>query len=126
MITVYYDDLCGMCAKEINFYKRISKKNPIKWVPLSSPSDNLKNDNLKLSDALLHLHAKDSAGKFHVGVDAFILIWSQLPIFKFLRFFFLMPIIYQTSHFLYNKFAQKRFNNLSHCKLSLDKEKSFK
>ena len=115
-----------MCAKEINFYKRISKKNLIKWVPLSSPLDNLKNDNLKLSDALLHLHAKDSAGKFHVGVDAFILIWSQLPIFKFLRFFFLMPIIYQTSHFLYNKFALKRFNNLSHCQLSIDKEKSFK
>ena len=78
-----------MCSKEINFYKRISKKNLIKWVPLSSPQENLKNDNLKLSDALLHLHAKDSAGKFHVGVDAFILIWSQLPIFKILRFFFL-------------------------------------
>ena len=115
-----------MCSKEINFYKRISKKNLIKWVPLSAPQENLKNDNLKLSDALLHLHAKDSAGKFHVGVDAFILIWSQLPIFKFLRFFFLMPIIYQVSHFLYNKFALKRFNKLSHCKLSIDKEKSFK
>ena len=68
LITVYYDDLCGMCSKEINFYKRISKKNLIKWVPLSSPQENLKNDNLKLSDALLHLHAKDSAGKFHIGV----------------------------------------------------------
>jgi predicted DCC family thiol-disulfide oxidoreductase YuxK len=115
-----------MCSKEINFYKKISKKKSIKWIPLSSPLENLKSDNLKLSDALLHLHAKDSSGKFHIGVDAFILIWSQLPFFKYLRFFFLMPFIHQASRFFYNKFAEKRFNNLSHCKLSLEKGKSSK
>ena len=118
MITVYYDDLCGMCSKEINFYKRISKKNLIKWVPLSAPQENLKNDNLKLSDALLHLHAKDSAGKFHVGVDAFILIWKQLKWWRNLAFFFGLPIIYQIADFLYRYFANWRFKRLKHCQLA--------
>lgn len=124
MITVYFDDLCGMCSKEINFYKKISKPKSIRWIPLSSPSHHLTDDNLRLSDALLHLHAKDDSGKFHIGVDAFLLIWRELPVFKYLRFLILMPIVYQAAHFSYNKFAKYRFNKLKHCKLAVDKENS--
>jgi hypothetical protein len=41
-----------MCSKEINFYKKISKKNLIKWIPLSSPLENLKDDKLKFLDCI--------------------------------------------------------------------------
>ncbi len=120
MITVYYDDLCGMCSKEINFYKKISNKDTFQWLPLSSSTKDLKNDNLKQSEALLFLHAKDDKENFYLGVDAFLLIWSRLPVFKYLRFLFKLPIVYPIAKFLYNKFAYYRFNKLSHCKLAFD------
>ena len=124
MITVYYDDLCGMCSKEINFYKKISKPHSINWIPLSSPSQSLEDDNLKLSDALMYLHVKDSLGNFHVGVDAFLMIWSKLPIFKYLKHLVALPIVYQLAKLIYNKFAKYRFAKLAHCKIAFDKDKA--
>ncbi len=29
MITIFYDDRCGMCSREINYYKKIAPKRGI-------------------------------------------------------------------------------------------------
>ena len=123
MLSVFYDDRCKICSKEINFYKKIAPKNSLNWLGISSSKLDLKLANIKLVDALLYLHVKDSEGNFYIGVDAFIVIWKKLPYFKYLNFFISLPIIYPLAKYLYKKFAKYRFNKLKHCQIAFEEEK---
>ena len=58
-----------------------------------------------------------------VGVDAFIVIWSNLTYWKILAKIVSLKPIKILLEYAYNIFAQRRFNNLSHCQMSLEKEK---
>ena len=71
----------------------------------------------------MYLHAKDSDGNYHIGVDAFILIWRNLPYFKYLNNIISLPGIYQLTNLIYEKFAKYRFNNLKHCQIEFQKIK---
>ena len=115
MLSVFYDDRCKICSKEINFYKKIAPKNSLNWLGISSSKLDLKLANIKLVDALLYLHVKDSEGNFYIGVDAFIVIWKKLPYFKYLNLIISLPIIYPL--------AKYRFNKLKHCQIAFEEEK---
>ncbi|MFL2980480.1 MAG: thiol-disulfide oxidoreductase DCC family protein [Methylophilaceae bacterium] len=123
MLSVFYDDRCKICSKEINFYKKIAPKNSLNWLGISSSKLDLKLANIKLVDALLYLHVKDSEGNFYIGVDAFIVIWKKLPYFKYLNLIISLPIIYPLAKYLYKKFAKYRFNKLKHCQIAFEEEK---
>ena len=123
MLSVFYDDRCKICSKEINFYKKIAPKNSLNWLGISSSKLDLKLANIKLVDALLYLHVKDSEGNFYIGVDAFIVIWKRLPYFKYLNLIISLPIIYPLAKYLYKKFAKYRFNKLKHCQIAFEEEK---
>ena len=82
MLSVFYDDKCSLCSREINFYKKIAPKKSLNWLGISSSKLALEDANIKLVDALLYLHVKDSEGNFYIGVDAFLIIWKKLPYFK--------------------------------------------
>ena len=121
MISVFYDDKCSLCSREINFYKKIAPKAPLKWLGISSSSKELKNAKVKRLDALMFLHARDQDGIFHIGVDAFILIWRNLPYFKYINYIISLPGIYQLAIFIYDKFAKYRFKKLKHCQIEFRK-----
>ncbi len=123
MIAVFYDDKCSMCSREINFYKKIAPKASIRWLGISSSSKELKIVKIKRVDALMYLHARDSKGDFHVVVDAFILIWRNLPYFKYLNYIISLPGIYQLANIVYGKFAKYRFKNLEHCRIEFQRTK---
>ena len=57
----------------------------------------------------------------HVGVDAFIIIWSNLKFWRILSFIVSLPIIKQIANLFYKNFAERRFAKLPHCQLSLDR-----
>tara|TARA_B100000768_G_scaffold161743_1_gene162019 strand:+ start:442 stop:813 length:372 start_codon:yes stop_codon:yes gene_type:complete len=118
MISVFYDDKCRVCSREINFYKKIAPKNSLNWLGISSSKLDLRLANIKLVDALLYLHVKDSEGNFYIGVDAFVVIWRQLPYFRYLNFIVKLPIIYHLAKFIYKKFAKYRFSKLEHCQIA--------
>jgi predicted DCC family thiol-disulfide oxidoreductase YuxK len=123
MISVFYDDKCSLCSREINFYKKIAPKAPLEWLGISTSSIELKNAKVKRIDALMFLHARDNDGMFHIGVDAFILIWRNLPYFKYINYFILLPGIYQLANLFYAKFAKYRFKKLEHCQIEFRKIK---
>ena len=93
MISVFYDDRCKICSKEINFYKKIAPKNSLKWLGISSSNLDLKLANIKLVDALMYFHVKDNEDNFYIGVDAFIIVWKKLPYFRLLSIVVSLPII---------------------------------
>ena len=63
----------------------------------------------------------DNENNIYVGVDAFIIIWSNLKFWRILSFIVGLPIIKQIANLLYKKFAEHRFAKLPHCQLSLDR-----
>ncbi|MDA1012660.1 MAG: DUF393 domain-containing protein [Proteobacteria bacterium] len=84
MITVFYDDLCGLCSKEIRTYQHADKKEQFLWQSLSDPNLNLDKESFDLVMALEQLHVKDNSGCLHIGVGAFIVIWRHLPLWSLL------------------------------------------
>ena len=58
-----------------------------------------------------------------IGVEAFILIWSQLKRWRILAKIVSLPLIHQIASFSYTYFANLRFNRLEHCKLAAKHDK---
>ena len=122
MITVFYDGKCGLCAKEIDYYRKIAVDGVFAWQDITASADELKQAGIRLSEGLKLLHAKDADGKLHVGVDAFILIWKQLQWWRFLALFIALPLIRQIANMAYKVFANWRFKRLKHCQLAASNE----
>ncbi|MDC6452180.1 DUF393 domain-containing protein [Alphaproteobacteria bacterium] len=118
LIQVFYDGKCGLCSKEINYYKKISPQNIFKWNDIANNPDDLKVIKVSQYDALMYLHALDRNKNLKIGVDAFILIWDELKLWNLLSFFVKLPIIYQITKLLYNMFASYRFKKLTHCQMA--------
>ena len=55
MITVFFDDKCGLCSKEIAHYKKIAS-NEFEWIPISTDKGRLKKYGIETVDALKLLH----------------------------------------------------------------------
>ena len=117
MITVFYDGKCGLCSKEINYYKKIAPPHLFDWQDITGSSEELTKAGITLKEGLKTLHAKDDDGKFHVGVEAFILIWKQLDRWKMLASFVSLPVVIPVAKFAYKIFASWRFKRLSHCQI---------
>ena len=98
-ITVYYDDQCPLCTREINFYKSKIHSEGANWKAISK----IDNEKIDKNRALEKLHVSDSNGNLFIGTDAFIEIWARIPklgkFAKFLRipiFKIFLDICYKT------------------------------
>lgn len=118
MIKVFFDGKCGLCSKEISYYKKICDNDVFDWIDIARNGNALKKYNVSQSNALLYLHATLDDKELFVGVDAFLLIWKNLPRWKILALIVNLPLIKNLCTILYKYFAKKRFNGYSHCKLA--------
>ncbi len=121
VIQVFYDGKCGLCSKEINYYKRIAPKNIFEWHDVASNPKKLKDIKISQYDALLFLHVSDQNSNLKIGVDAFTVIWSQLRYWKILSILIKTPIVYSIAKITYKLFANYRFKKLTHCQMANQK-----
>ena len=119
MITVFFDDKCGLCSKEIAHYKKIAS-NEFEWIPISTDNGRLKNYGIETVDALKLLHVVDHLGVVHQGVDSFFVIWRHLRRWRWFAAIVSLPLIHQILRKLYATFAEWRFRRLSHCRALID------
>lgn len=112
---VFYDGKCGICQREISFYRSIADNDKFVWIDVTRQPD-LSKFNLKLVDVLKNLHVIQGK-KVFIAIDAFIVIWSDLKYFKYLAAFVALPIIRNLASVSYDIFARYRFNNLKHCQV---------
>ena len=124
MITVFYDAKCGLCAREIGYYRRIAPDGVFAWQDVSEFAEVLEREGVSLVQALQLLHVKDDAGRLHVGVDAFIVIWQSLRRWRVLALIVGLPIIRPMASWVYRAFAAWRFSRLRHCQLAVREEGS--
>ena len=102
MIKVLFNDSCPICSKEINHYK--SLENNIKWIDINNLEESYKLSGKNHKELLRRLHViKDD--KVYSGVKAFIIMWSNIPKYKWIATIVSLPIIYQISVVLYELIA---------------------
>ena len=123
MITVFYDGQCGLCRREIEYYQRIAPSGLFDWVDIAGNAVPLAPFGISESAALRQLHARDATGQWHIGVDAFLLIWRQLDHWWLLAVLVSVPGIKACARFCYRWFANYRFARLTHCQLALENDR---
>ena len=102
MIKVLFNDSCSICSKEINHYKSID--NNINWIDINDIKEASKISGKSHKELLRRLHViKDN--KVYSGVEAFAIMWLNIPKYKWLAALVLLPIIYQLSIVLYEVVA---------------------
>jgi predicted DCC family thiol-disulfide oxidoreductase YuxK len=121
MIKVFYDGKCGLCRREIEHYKSIAPQFVFNWVDITVDKSALEKLGINYVDGLKLLHAKDEHGDLQVGVDAFLLIWRQIPRWRILAKIVGFPGIRFMMNLAYKTFAVWRFNRLAHCQIAIKK-----
>jgi predicted DCC family thiol-disulfide oxidoreductase YuxK len=111
-VTVFYDGRCGLCSREISFYQRVEGGDTIDWQDVTQAKNDLSQYGITRVEGLKQLHAITDKGQMHIGVDAFILIWQQLPSWHWLATFMSWPWVNPMANFVYKVFARWRFNRL--------------
>jgi len=119
LIEVYYDGKCGVCRKEINYYRSIMPADIFIWRDLFQHQEMLNAAGISFTESLMALHANDASGHWHKGVDAFIIIWRYLPKwhFRFLAKLLSLPLLHAISCWGYDRFAKFRFKKNGYCDL---------
>lgn len=79
LMTMHYDGACPICSKEVATYRKLDRKNAIRWHDVSVNNGDLGLDCVSQTDALTILHARLPDGQVVTGVDAFIAVWERLP-----------------------------------------------
>ena len=101
-IKGYFNESCNICRTEINHYKRINSS--IDWVDVISNKNALKDTNLSPEELIRRLHVvKDN--KLHKGLDAFLIVWAEIPRYRILSKFARLPIIYYLGWLIYEFIA---------------------
>jgi predicted DCC family thiol-disulfide oxidoreductase YuxK len=73
-----------MCRREIAHYRRIDTAQRLCWVDAVREPEALRRHGLSLEAAMARLHVLDGTGHWHRGIDAFLVIWEQLPAYRWL------------------------------------------
>ncbi|GAB4576628.1 MAG: DUF393 domain-containing protein [Roseibium sp.] len=119
MISVYYDGKCGLCSREIEYFKRRAPRNPVAWHDIARDPGPLDGTGLSQAEALLYMRVRDDAGTLHSGVDAFIVLWGQFRGWHLLAGILSLPGIHLSASAAYRFFAKVRFQRHPHCRASL-------
>tara|TARA_B100000579_G_scaffold278986_1_gene230817 strand:- start:103 stop:468 length:366 start_codon:yes stop_codon:yes gene_type:complete len=116
-IRVFFNNSCNICKVEINHYKRICNNN-FKWIDITNNKDAEKITTKSNRQLLRRLHVIDK-GKVFSGAKAFLIVWKNIPRYKFLYkifsikiFFFFFNIFYEiVAYFLFLKNLELNKNN---------------
>ena len=119
MLKVFYDGKCGLCRREIEYYKRVAPADRFVWLDIATDPASLADLDISQADALRRLHASDASGNMYVGVAAFIAIWQGLNYWRYLAMIVNLPFLKPLAVFAYDRFADYRFSRLTHCQIAV-------
>ena len=98
-MKVYFNNSCKICKAEIDLYKK-EKCSGIDWVDITNNKVASEETNKSDKDLLRRLHVKEG-DKIIGGAEAFLILWSKMPKYRFLYKFFKLPIIFPIFNLLY-------------------------
>ncbi len=86
-LTVFFDGGCPLCRREIDHYRKLEARAPIRWIDITQSDTALQDFGLERETAMRRFHVLDDAGHFHVGAHGFVVLWTQLPYYRYLAAF---------------------------------------
>jgi predicted DCC family thiol-disulfide oxidoreductase YuxK len=93
IMKVYFNNSCKICKAEIDLYKK-EKIDDINWVDITN-NNQAKIETKKNSKELLRRLHVEKDGEIFSGAKAFLLVWKNIPKYKFLYSIFSLPIIFK-------------------------------
>ncbi|MEQ8829104.1 MAG: DUF393 domain-containing protein [Alphaproteobacteria bacterium] len=106
-VTALYHGACPVCSAEISHYQDycVRKAVAIGWADISNGVDAplLAELGLDREDVKRRMTVLDSDGRIHRGVDAFLVLWRQMPRYNWLARVVSCPGVYHAATFLYDR-----------------------
>ncbi len=99
---VYFNNSCTVCRMEINHYKKFNEK--LGWIDVTNNKEAQKETAKSSAELIRRLHVKQD-GKIYQGIDAFLIVWSRLPKYRWLYKLVKTPGIYHASYIAYECLA---------------------
>ena len=99
---VYFNNSCSVCRMEINHYKKFNEK--LGWIDVTNNKEAQKETAKSSAELIRRLHVEQD-GKIYQGIDAFLIVWSRLPKYRWLYKLVKTPGIYHTSYIAYECLA---------------------
>ena len=115
--TTLYNGACPVCGPEVRRYQRIDARRDgdLAWRDIARDPAVLERLGLDLEAVKERLHVVDGDGRIHVGVDAFAVLWAELPGHRWLSALIRAPLIHPIARFVYDRIlapALYRWNQL--------------
>ena len=99
---VYFNNSCSVCRMEINHYKKFNEK--LGWIDVTNNKEAQKETAKSAAGLIRRLHVEQD-GKIYQGIDAFLIVWSRLPKYRWLYKLVKTPGIYHASYIAYECLA---------------------
>ena len=99
---VYFNNSCSICRMEINHYKKFNEK--LGWIDVTNNKEAQKETAKSSVELIRRLHVEQD-GKIYQGIDAFLIVWSRLPKYRWLYKLVKAPGIYHASYIAYECLA---------------------
>ena len=99
---VYFNNSCSVCRMEINHYKKFNEK--LGWIDVTNNKEAQKETAKSSAELIRRLHVEQD-GKIYQGIDAFLIVWSRLPKYRWLYKLIKTPGIYRASYIAYECLA---------------------
>tara|TARA_B100000902_G_C27316053_1_gene921375 strand:+ start:2874 stop:3254 length:381 start_codon:yes stop_codon:yes gene_type:complete len=99
---VYFNNSCSVCRMEINHYKKFKEK--LGWIDVTNNKEAQKETAKSSAELIRRLHVEQD-GKIYQGIDAFLIVWSRLPKYRWLYKLVKTPGIYHASYIAYECLA---------------------
>ena len=80
-VKVFFNNSCNICKLEIDHYKKISN-NISEWIDITNNDDALRITSKSQKELLRRIHVINN-GEVIAGAKAFLIIWSNIPKYKF-------------------------------------------
>jgi len=93
IMKVYFNNSCKICKAEIDLYKK-EEISEINWVDITNNKQAKIETKKNFEELLRRLHVEKN-GEIFSGAKAFLLVWKNIPKYKFLYKIFSLPIIFQ-------------------------------
>ncbi len=101
-IKGYFNNSCKICRTEINHYKKINKT--IDWIDVITDKNVINETNKSKKELIRRLHIKRNNSVFS-GIDAFLIVWGEIPRYRILAKFASLPVIYHLGWLIYEFIA---------------------
>lgn len=81
-VTVYFDGSCPLCRREVALYQGLESHAQLNWHDVSQHAPDA--PGLCQQQAMARFHVRDTDGQLYSGAMAFVVLWRQLPGWRWL------------------------------------------